>query len=74
MFEKVCKILSEFSDVKTEDMKMESLLLNDLNLNSLDTVNAVVMFEDEFNIVVPDRDIYSFRTVGDIVEYLKGVL
>ena len=74
MFEKVCKILSEFSDVKAEDMKMASLLLNDLNMNSLDTVNAVVMFEDEFNIVVPDRVIYSFRTVGDIVEYLKGIL
>ena len=70
MFEKVCKILSEFTETKAEEMTMETLLLSDLDMDSLDTVNAVVRFEDEFNIEVPDRVIYDFRTIGDIVNYL----
>lgn len=70
MFEKVCKILSEFTETKVEEMTMETLLLSDLDMDSLDTVNAVVRFEDEFNIEVPDRAIYDFRTIGDIVNYL----
>lgn len=70
MFEKVCKILSEFTETKVEEMTMETLLLSDLDMDSLDTVNAVVRFEDEFNIEVPDRVIYDFRTIGDIVNYL----
>ena len=70
MFEKVCEILSEFTETKAEEMTMETLLLSDLDMDSLDTVNAVVRFEDEFNIEVPDRVIYDFRTIGDIVNYL----
>lgn len=70
MFEKVCKILSEFTETKVDEMTMETLLLSDLDMDSLDTVNAVVRFEDEFNIEVPDRVIYDFRTIGDIVNYL----
>ena len=70
MFEKVCKILAEFTEKKVEEMTMETLLLSDLDMDSLDTVNAVVRFEDEFNIEVPDRVIYDFRTIGDIVNYL----
>ena len=70
MFEKVCKILSEFTETKAEEMTLETLLLSDLDMDSLDTVNAVVRFEDEFNIEVPDRVIYDFRTIGDIVNYL----
>ena len=70
MFEKVCKIISEFTETKVEEMAMETLLLSDLDMDSLDTVNAVVRFEDEFNIEVPDRVIYDFRTIGDIVNYL----
>lgn len=73
MFAKVCEILSDFTEVKTTDMTMGTLLLNDLDMDSLDTLNAVVRFEDEFNIEVPDRIIYDFRTIGDIVDYLKKV-
>ncbi len=70
MFEKVCEILSEFTEKKANEMTMETLLLNDLDMDSFDTVNAVVSFEEEFHIEIPDRDIYDFRTVGDIVNYL----
>lgn len=73
MFERVCGILSEFTEAQTSDMTMDTLLLNDLDMNSLDTVNAVVRFEEEFGVEIPDREIFGFRTVGDIVNFLESV-
>jgi acyl carrier protein len=49
----------------------ESALIADLGLNSLDVINVVVAFEEEFDIDIPDKDIKSFSTVGDIVKYLE---
>lgn len=70
MFEKVCLILSEFSYLDAKDMKLESEIINDLELNSLEIMEAVVRFEEEFQIEIPDRKISSFRTIEDIVTFL----
>lgn len=69
MYEKVVKILMEYVEVKT--IRPESALIGDLGLSSLDVVNVVVAFEDEFGIEIPDRVIPDFITVADIVEYLE---
>lgn len=71
MFEKVCLILSEFSYLDAKDMKLESEIINDLELNSLEIMEAVVRFEEEFQIEIPDRKISSFRTIDDIVTFLN---
>jgi acyl carrier protein len=42
-----------------------------LGLSSLDVINVVVAFEDEFDIEIPDQKIKELVTVGDIVEYLE---
>ncbi len=73
MFEKVCEILSDLTSMEAAEMEMDTTLLGDLDMDSLDTVNAVVSFEDAFDIEVPDRVIHSFRTIGDIVNYLSKV-
>lgn len=73
MFEKVCGILSEFTKVKAEDMTLEMEIMWDLGMNSFDILEAVLRFEDEFEIEVPDRLISSFRTVGDVAAYLEAV-
>lgn len=54
--------------VITEDMD----LMADLGLSSLDLVDAVVAFENEFEIEISDDMILELRTVGDIMECLKG--
>lgn len=72
MFERLCKILEGFAEIKKEEMKPESDILNDLGMNSIDVMEAVVAVEDEFEVTVPDRMIPSFRTVGDIVGFLEG--
>ena len=71
MFERICTILAEFTQLPISEMTMDSQLLSDLDMNSLDTVDAVVRFEEEFQTEVPDRVILELRTIGDIVRYLK---
>ncbi len=70
MFDKVVQILGDYTDFPTEKMNESTDLVNDLGLNSLDVMNAVVAFEDEFGIEIPDRVISGFHTVCDIAAYL----
>lgn len=70
MFEKVCTILAEFSEINANDMTETSDILNDLGINSLEIMDAVIRFEDEFDIEIPDRIISNFHTVGDIWKYI----
>jgi acyl carrier protein len=48
----------------------EANLLDDLGADSLDVVEVVMALEEEFNIEVPDKDVESIRTIGDIVQYV----
>ncbi len=73
MFEKVCSILSDFTDTAAADMTLGSELLGDLEINSLEIMEAVIRFEEEFRIEIPDRIIHSFRTIGDIVDYIGSL-
>lgn len=71
MLEKVRNILEEYVDVPKEQITMETNLLNDLGLSSLDVVNMVVTFEDEFGIEIPDRKLSEIVTIGDVVKLLQ---
>lgn len=73
MIEKIKEILSEFTDMDISSMNENMTLINDLGLNSLEVVNVVLAFEDEFGIEIPDRDIPGFQTIGDIIFYLEPV-
>ncbi len=71
MFEKVCSILSEFVNVDMGQVTPESELAEDLGMNSLELMEAAMRLEEEFNVEIPDREIYGFRVVGDVVGYLE---
>ncbi len=71
MFEKVKEILQEYTEAEDIVITIESELASDLGLSSLDLVNIVVAFEEEFDVEVPDRDIWKFHIVKDIVEWLE---
>ncbi len=71
MYEKTMEILREFIDDDETEITMDSALVDDLGLSSLEVINIVANFEDEFGIEVPDRVIPTLRTVGDIVKYLE---
>lgn len=71
MEERVKSIIADYLGLKTEDIKLDMGLVEDLNINSYDIMSIVSLFEEEFNIEVPDTDIRLFQRVNDIVEYIK---
>ena len=71
MLEKVKEILQNYTEIPTSEITLGSDLVKDLGLNSLDVMNIVVAFEDEFEIEIPDRAISGMTKVEDIVKYLE---
>ncbi len=72
MLEKVVEILSDITGMETKKIKKDSRLITDLELNSLDVVNMIVTFEENFDIEIPEQKIKDLVTVGDIVQYLES--
>ena len=68
---KVIEIVSEQLGVSGDQIKMETSFVNDLGADSLDTVELVMEFEDEFDINIPDEDAEKIQTVGEAVKYIK---
>lgn len=71
MLEKVKDILRNYTEFPASEIILDTDLIKDLDLNSLDVVNIVVAFEDEFEIEIPDRVISGLTKVEDIVKYLE---
>lgn len=70
MFDRTVSILEEFG-TPDDGFSMDTALVDDLGLSSLDVINIVAEFEEEFDLEIPDRIIPTLRTVGDIVKYLE---
>ncbi len=71
MFEKIVTILQEYSGADRGSIVPDARLTTDLGLNSLDVINIVVAFEDEFGVEISNDDLRSFQRVADIEAYLK---
>ena len=71
MFEKVQGIIAEQLGVSEDDVTKEAALVEDLGADSLDMVELIMAFSDEFGIDIPDDAAEGISTVGDVVEYLK---
>ena len=69
--EQVISIVADHLQVPLEDITRESSFVDDLKADSLDIVELVMGFEDEFNIKIPDDDYDKIRTVGDAIDYIK---
>ncbi|MCF7973064.1 MAG: acyl carrier protein [Phycisphaerae bacterium] len=59
--------------VDKADISRETSFINDLNADSLDTVELVMEFEDEFDMSIPDEEAEKIQTVGSAVEYIVKV-
>lgn len=53
------------------EITRDTVLLADLGMNSFDLVNLVCVVEDEFEIEIPDRVIGTFKTVGDVIDFIE---
>lgn len=68
--EKVVKIVSEQMGVDEGEITDDTSFVNDLNADSLDTVELVMEFEDQFELSIPDEEAEKIQTVGAAVEYI----
>ena len=69
--EKVIGIVSEQLGVPKEEITRESKFVDDLKADSLDVVELVMEFEDEFEVTIPDEDYEKIQTVGDAITYIE---
>lgn len=68
--EKVIGIVSEQMGVDKNEIKRETSFVNDLNADSLDQVELVMEFEDEFEMSIPDDQAEKIQTVGNAIDYI----
>jgi len=68
---KVKEIIINELGVDPEKVTPEASFVEDLGADSLDTVELVMAFEEEFGVDIPDEDAEQMRTVGDAIQYLK---
>jgi acyl carrier protein len=58
--------------VEEDEVSAEASFIDDLGADSLDTVELVMAFEEEFNIEIPDEDAEGISTVQDAIDYIKA--
>jgi acyl carrier protein len=71
--EKIIEIISEQMGADKTEITRETSFINDLNADSLDTVELVMEFEDEFDMSIPDEEAEKIQTVGAAVDYIMKV-
>lgn len=68
--QRIKQALTEKIKIAEDNLGLDTRFKEDLNFDSLDSVESVMALEEEFNIEIPDEDAEKFLTVGDVVEYL----
>lgn len=68
--DKVFSIVSEQMGINKAEITRETSFVNDLNADSLDIVELVMEFEDNFEMSIPDEDAEKIKTVGQVVDYI----
>ena len=69
-FEKVRDIVVEQLGVEPDEVAIDSTFIDDLGADSLDIVELIMAFEEEFNIEIPDEAAEKIKTVQDVVTYI----
>ncbi|MCI7261149.1 MAG: acyl carrier protein [Selenomonas sp.] len=69
-FEKVRDIVVEQLGVEADEVALDSTFIDDLGADSLDIVELIMAFEEEFNIEIPDEAAEKIKSVQDVVTYI----
>lgn len=72
VLERVRDIIVEQLGVDPEEVTLDASFTDDLGADSLDIVELVMAFEEEFDLEIPDEDAEKIGTVGDAVNYIKA--
>ena len=71
---KVIDIVAEQMGVEKAEISRDTSFTNDLNADSLDTVELVMEFEDEFETSIPDEQAEKIQTVGQAIDYIRQAI
>ena len=71
--QKVIEIVAEQMGHDKSEITRETSFVNDLNADSLDTVELVMEFEDEFDMSIPDEEAEKIQTVGAAIDYIVNI-
>ena len=69
--ERVCKIVADRLQTDLASVTPTASFVEDLGADSLDLVELVMAFEEEFSLEIPDADVENLKTVGAVAEYLE---
>ena len=72
MFEKVRKIIADQLNIAEDRVTPDVRLIEDLGIDSLDTLEMLMALEDEYGIQIPNEDAQELKTVQDIVKYIES--
>lgn len=71
VLDQIKEILKDTMDIDESKITLDAKLKEDLELDSLDSVELIMSAEEEFGIEIPDEDVMNFETVNDIVNYIE---
>ena len=67
----IAEIIEEVTGIEPSEVTMEKSFVDDLDIDSLSMVEIAVQTEDKYGVKIPDEDLASLRTVGDVVNYIQ---
>ncbi len=73
-YDKIKEIIVDKLGVEDSKITMEANFIDDLGADSLDTVELIMQFEEDFNIEIPDEDAETLRSVSQAVDYITNKL
>lgn len=72
MKDKVIGVIAEQLGVDVDEVTVDKSIVEDLGADSLDVVELVMAFEEEFDFEIPDEDAEKLSTVGDAIKYVEA--
>ena len=72
MLDKIRTIVADQLGVDEDQVTADASFVDDLGADSLDTVELIMAFEEEFDIEIPDEDAQKIKTVKDVMEYIEA--
>lgn len=74
MLEKIQEMLAEALNLPAEKVTADSKIVEDLGADSLDVVELLSRLEDEYGVTIPDEDVESLATVGDVAAEIEKLM
>lgn len=72
VFDELKKIIAEIKDIPEEDIKLDSTFAEDLEADSLDIVEMLMLLEEKYDIQIPEEESEKMKTVEEVVKYVES--